>query len=419
MATALLLLGSVYVAKGQFKLSAEIRPRAEFRNGFKRPIEKGLDPAFFVEQRTRLTAGYVSDKFDFSMTMQDVRIWGGTSQVYKSDPALFNMYEAYGTYHFSTNHHLSLGRMALDYDNARILGNLDWAQQGRSHDLVKYTYKGASLQVDLGLAFNQDANTPEFKKLAGSYYSGVKNYKTMQYVWLHKDFEKAGLSVLALNNGVQYAPDTVHFSQTLGAYFTPQLGSTSFVLEAYVQGGKDVAGQDLRSYMLAASWDFINHKPVSLGVGTDILSGDDVKTAQNETFTPLYGTNHKFYGFMDYFYVGNGHSKKGLIDIYLKSKIKTGQQSSLSVHAHQFFAQTTIPATNDQAGDISSNLGAELDLVWVARLGPEIKFVGGYSQMFQTSSMHAIKDSVDPRGLQNWAWAMFVFKPQLLKNDKK
>ena len=199
---------------GQFKLSAEIRPRAEFRNGFKTPIEKGVDPAFFVEQRTRLTAGYISEKFDVNISVQDVRVWGATSQVYKEDPSLFNVYEAYGTYKITAKHHITAGRMALDYDNARILGNLDWAQQGRSHDILKYSYVAPTFKLDVGAAFNQDASVPEYKKLTSTYYSGVSNYKTMQYAWAHKSFEKGKISFLALNNGVQYAPDTVYFSFT-------------------------------------------------------------------------------------------------------------------------------------------------------------------------------------------------------------
>ncbi len=35
-------------------------------------------------------------------------------------------------------------------------------------------------------------------------------------------------------------------------------------------------------------------------------------------FTPLYGTNHKFNGWMDYFYVGNHGSSIGLQDINAK-----------------------------------------------------------------------------------------------------
>jgi len=45
-------------AWAQFTLSAEVRPRAELRNGFKKPLESDMDAAFFVEQRTRLNTTF-------------------------------------------------------------------------------------------------------------------------------------------------------------------------------------------------------------------------------------------------------------------------------------------------------------------------------------------------------------------------
>lgn len=403
----------------QFKLSAEIRPRAEFRNGFKTPIENGMDPAFFVEQRTRLNASYISESFDVVLSLQDVRIWGAVDQIFKSDPSLFNAYEAYGRYKINANHHISVGRMALDYDNARIFGNLDWAQQGRSHDLLKYSYVASSFKLDVGAAFNQSAETPEFRNLSGTYYSGVNNYKTMQYAWAHKTYEKGKVSFLFLNNGIQHAPDTVYFSQTLGTYFVPKIGNTSLEIEAYYQGGKDGAGRSLSGYMLSAAWSFLKNKPVSLVANVDYLSGDDPDTETNEAFTPFFGTNHKFYGFMDYFYVGNGHQGKGLTDINLKAKFKTGKKSALALHVHQFFANAKIPGGEIQTADFASNLGTEVDIVFSLTMGKNAKLVGGYSQIFQSESMNAIKGKSDPKDVQNWAWAMLVFKPTLFDSSSK
>ena len=72
-------------------------------------------------------------------------------------------------------------------------------------------------------------------------------------------------------------------------------------------------------------------------------------------YAPKYGTNHKFYGFMDYFYVGNGHggtdaASAGLIDIYLKTAFKTGEKSSLAAHLHHFLsAEERVNATSGES----------------------------------------------------------------------
>ena len=81
---------SVTSASAQFSLSGEIRPRAEFRNGFKTLNTETSSPAFFVEQRTRLNFGYAKEKLSFKVSLQDIRTWGSTGQVYKADPSLIN-----------------------------------------------------------------------------------------------------------------------------------------------------------------------------------------------------------------------------------------------------------------------------------------------------------------------------------------
>ena len=43
-------------------------------------------------------------------------------------------------------------------------------------------------------------------------------------------------------------------------------------------------------------------KQWSVSLGYDYLSGSDGKGDKFKAFDPLYGTHHKFYGAMDYFY---------------------------------------------------------------------------------------------------------------------
>jgi hypothetical protein len=398
-------------AKAQFTLSAEVRPRAEFRNGFKKPLAEGQDAAFFIEQRTRLNTSFTSEKFDVFISMQDVRNWGSTTQIYKADPNLQNIYQAWAAYKFNAKHALAVGRMELDYDNVRILGNLDWAAQGRSHDLIKYEYKGESTKLHIGAAFNQDVITPEPTKLSSTFYNVPGSYKTMQFAWFHKDWENSGLSLLLLNNGVQNPTDSaVNFSQTFGFYGTKKLGGAALEYDAYYQFGKNPGGNDLSAYMFAINATFFKSKPNNLTLGFEYLTGDKSSSSKDETFNPLYGTHHKFYGFMDYFYVGNAHKNKGLVDVYAKGKFKTGEKSSLLAFVHQFMSQSSIVTESSQ--DLSSNLGTEIDLVYVLNIAPGVGFNLGYSHMFYTESLEYLKGVTDGKPA-SWAWAMISFKPTL------
>ncbi|MDN5213981.1 alginate export family protein [Fulvivirgaceae bacterium BMA12] len=398
----------------QFTVTGEIRPRAEFRNGFKTLNNESTDPAFFIEQRSRLYLDYKNEKFVFRLTFQDIRLWGENPQIFKADNALFNVHEAWGQYNFSEKSALRVGRQELDYDNARFLGNLAWAQQSRSHDLAKFTYDAGDLQFHVGAAFNQEdvISNPEPRRLSGTLYATGGNYKTMQFAWFHKDYEKSDFSLLFLNNGVQSLADSsVNFSQTLGFIGKRSLGKINLEGELYYQFGNDPSGRDLSAYLASLSLKF-KAGLLPITIGADILSGTDPGSSKSNAFTPLYGTNHKFYGFMDYFYVGNGHGNVGLRDFFIKSKIKTGQKSGLIIHLHEFLSNATI--MDGDNNESSSVLGTEIDLVYNLDIAKEVNFKLGYSQLFASDSMEIIKGG-DKSELNNWAWAMLTIKPVLFK----
>ena len=414
----MLLLMGTEASFAQFTLSAEIRPRAEFRDGFKSVQAAGESPAFFVEQRSRLNADYQSDKIRLRLSLQDVRVWGSTSQVYKSDPSLFNIYEAYGEYRFTPFLSVRVGRQELDYDNTRFLGNLDWAQQGRSHDAVRFIYAdSAGFALHAGAAFNQ--NVPlEPVKLEGTFYGGIDNYKTMQYLWLHKEVSGAKFSALVFNDGRQRAADsTVFFRQTYGVIAEKTLGTVGLGGELYYQGGKDPAGRSVHAYLAALRATFAT-KLTPLTVGVDYLSGSDANDTRNKAFVPLYGTNHGFYGLMDYFYVGNNHGQlgrtAGLADFYLKTSFKLGEKSALLAHLHHFESPATIYNPQEGAGKLSSRLGEELDLVYNLNVSPEFNLKAGYSQLYATESLDALKGKPG-ESFNQWAWVMLTFKPTLFK----
>jgi hypothetical protein len=77
--SCLLLLMSFVAAstKAQtVEITGQIRPRAEFKNGYKSLISENTDPAFAISQRSRITANFTSKKIITSLSIQDVRIWG-------------------------------------------------------------------------------------------------------------------------------------------------------------------------------------------------------------------------------------------------------------------------------------------------------------------------------------------------------
>ncbi len=397
----------------QFILSGEVRPRFEFRNGFKSINTSSNSAAAFIEQRTRLNFSFQNPKLGFFVSFQDVRIWGNAAQIYKSDPALTNVYEAWGAYHF--NHHslIRAGRQSLSYDNERFLGGLDWAQQGRSHDALRYIYTDSTgFSFHAGVAFNQNVPS-EPTELSSTYYGGVANYKTMQYLWLHKDWKKGGLSFLAFNDGRQKTDSTTAFRQTFGFYAEQALGSSKLHGELYYQTGKNPAGLNINAFLVSFSVAFPKVW-ASPEMGADYLSGTKTTDTKDKAFDPAYGTNHKFYGYMDYFYVGNGHAQAGktagLIDIYLQTKFSLNKTSALLINLHQFNAPVDI---NDGGQNLSSSLGQEADLVYNIDVAPSVNFKLGYAQFRSTRTTEVLKGGAEKSGTNQWAWAMFTIKPTL------
>jgi hypothetical protein len=82
-----------------------------------------------------------------------------------------------------------------------------------------------------------------------------------------------------------------------------------------------------------------------------------IKTDKVYAFTPFYGTNHKFNGFMDYFYVGNHINSVGLNDVYLKYNWSK-KKFVINADLHYFASAGKI------AEDTENNLGTELDLTF-------------------------------------------------------
>ncbi len=403
----------------QFTLAGEIRPRAEFRNGFKELRGKNDDPAFFVEQRSRLYFDYTKDNIQLNVALQDIRIWGGSDQIYKTDPSLDNVYEAWGKYAFDEKYGIKIGRQAMDYDNARFMGNLDWAQQGRSHDALLLTREYNQSKLHLAVAYNQKVPF-EPGKLYGTDYLGVNNYKSMIFAWWNKKCDKGEYSLLFHNDGRQVASDTsMAYRQTYAALGNIILGGVKLDGEFYYQGGKNSSKVNVNAFMFALH-AMLNTDITPITLGFEYLSGTSIMDDKDKSFNPLYGTNHKFYGYMDYFYVGNNHGQggrtSGLIDAHLKTKFAISQKSTLTADLHYFASPAKIYET--QIETYGATLGTEVDLVYALALTKDLKLVMGYSQMFATETMEAVKGG-DKSAFNNWAWAAIAFKPQLFTTAKE
>jgi len=416
-----LLLGLIsFHAHAQFTLSAEVRPRTEFRNGFKTPTTDGNDPAFFTEQRSRLYFDFTDKKYTFRVSFQDVRIWGENAQIFKEEDGNTYLSEAWAQYFFTPKTSLKLGRQIISYDNQRILGGLEWAQQGRRHDafVLMHEVKEKKTKLHLGLALNSDDDVAEpgyIQSPSASIYSVPGNYKSLQYVWANKKFEKGSISLLAMNTSYQNMVDSSTFAkQTLGGIASYEWGPINIGGDIYYQMGKQ-GSADL-SALLAGANLTLKTKLTPLKFGVEYISGmDDNPTEENKitSFSPDFGTNHAHNGFMDYFFVGPANGNVGVIDYYLKTKFKL-KKGDLLINMHEFL--TGSRQVDENQIQLSKAMGTEIDVVYSLSIAKNATFHLGYSHMFATETMASLRPG-DAKNNQ-WAWMMFTFKPNLFSSKK-
>ncbi|PCE66644.1 alginate export family protein [Sediminicola luteus] len=414
--TLLLCLFMGVEAIAQLTVDVDLRARFEYRHGFNNLFPDDADPAAFVQQRSRLNIGYQAERYKLFVSAQDVSTWGDTRQILPVDGNdSFMLFQAWAEVFMDEAWALKAGRQVISYDNQRIFGGLDWAMQGRFHDAALIKYKKDGFITDLGFAFNQPKPSVE-----GNVYpiQGFFSYKAMQYAYLKKNWEKSAASFLFLNSGFQDfidgdidRPDGVFYRQTTGTYFEFPIDQFNFWGSAYYQFGKADGDTDLSAYQLALEASIKPGKTV-YALGFEMLSGtDQAGDDKNKSFFPLYGTNHKFNGFMDYFYVGNHANNVGLNDIYAKVKVATGEKSSLLLMGHYFAANA------DLLNNADKYLGTEIDLAFTQKITKGVKVDVGYSHMFAGESMSLIKGGRPHDNTNNWAWVQLVVNPNIFTWD--
>tara|TARA_R110001606_G_scaffold135548_2_gene272662 strand:- start:5432 stop:6697 length:1266 start_codon:yes stop_codon:yes gene_type:complete len=401
----------------QLQVDAEVRARFEYRHGFGNLFPDNADPAAFVTQRTRLNLNYQLEKLTVMMSFQDVSTWGDAKQLEIGDSNdSFSMFQGWVQYAFAPTWAIKVGRQVISYDNQRIFGGLDWAMQGRFHDAALLKYKNKNFIADFGFAFSQESQKNENTDFL---LQGAFTYKSMQYAYLKKTYNKGLISFLFLNTGFQNLTganntivDGVDYRQTTGTFFKFPISTINFEGNAYYQSGKATSTTDLSAYNLALEAIYKPNNTV-FGLGFEILSGTDQNgSSKNNSFFPLYGTNHKFNGFMDYFYVGNHANNVGLNDVYAKAVFKTSEKSTLLTKVHYF------SANNNLLNNADAYLGTELDLVYSRNLIKDVSMNIGYSQMFASSSMSLIKNGRPNDNTNNWAWVQLIVKPTLFTTSK-
>ena len=413
------------VARAQentFSVDADYLTRGEIRRGGIYVKEDGdaLNSRFILS-RTRLGASYSRDWLTARLTAQHADTWGS------STGNSLSMNEAWVKAQSPVGFFAQLGRQRLSYDDQRIFGADDWSMTGYSHDGLKLGFERAGHKVHLFGAYNQDVSNID---QGGTRFSGgIQPYKSLASLWYHYDIPKTGIgaSLLFVNMGLEdimvdigEEPKTC-FQQLAGTFLS--WNPKHFGLEAsyYHQWGKSNGGIPLNAWMASAKATATPSEHWSLRAGYDYLSGEEdfpipgegeIGLVRHEIvrgFNSLYGSNHKFYGAMDFFYVStyvNGFTP-GLQNLY--AGVSWTPVKPLTADAAYHFFSTAVPVQ-----DANQALGHEVELQLTWTIVPSVSLSAGYSFMQGTETMSILKRSTDNNRL-HWGWLMLNVTPTFFK----
>lgn len=250
--------------------------------------------------------------------------------------------------------HARVGRQELAYGNQRVVGAVGWSNVGRTFDGAVLKLDQARVSADLfAMQLTAIDEMPGSHNLFGLYTS-----------WEVNDDHAVDVFALLDNITLEVAagPDAgsdalTRFTPGLRAHGSP--GAFDYALEAIYQTGNQqtIVGNPLTSisaYLLAAD---VGYKAGStrFGAGYTRLSGDDNPAdGTSHTFDTLFATNHKFYGFMDYF--PRLSTPDGLQDVSLSVTSAISRSLRVRLDGRQFLATERSPG-------VSTSFGQEIDLV--------------------------------------------------------
>lgn len=396
----------------EFTMSAQLRPRTEYRYGALTPRAEGTSAAFFTNSRARLSMEYGSAHLRMKFSSQYVGVWGQDPQIDKNGRLIMN--EAWARIGAGEGFFAQLGRQTLSYDDERLLGGLDWNVAGRHHDALKLGYQTGGHKVHLILAFNQN----DERVNGGTYYDMkiAQPYKAMQTLWYNykADIRPFEASLLFMNlgreTGTMEKPAT-SYMQTAGTHLIYSPGRWNLTGSFYYQMGKTGSAR-VHAYM----WSVVASRKIrevwTLTAGSDYLSGNGSDPDKYTAFDPLYGTHHKFYGAMDYFYASAWKSgSPGLWDSRIGVSCKASPKMTLQAHYH-YFAAAGKPLSKEK---LSKSLGSEVDTQLDFTIMKDVKLSAGYSFMLGTKTMDAVKGG-DHSSWQGWGWVSLNINPRLFSS---
>jgi len=304
----------------RLSVTGQIRQRTEYSA---KDFNADIDDPLFSFLRTRVNVGVrANDDVKAFVQFQDSRVWGQENSTLDGNAPLFDVHQAF--FIFAARLVGSTG--TPDGDNLfGAVGTYPLADGQRVEALV--LFDNSTFPVAAG----PDVDENMLSRVT------------------------AGVAAYGKESGFDYE---------LEAYY--QMGDA-------FDGGTGELGS-IAAYLASAKVGYLVDEEKGMRVGglfTIVSGDDDAGDGDINNFNTLFASNHKFYGFMDYF-IGAGSFARGLQDIGLSFGMKANDQTSVSLDLHNFTAPQA-PSGFDNA------LGQEIDFTVNHKYNSALTLVAGLS----------------------------------------
>lgn len=407
--TALLTLGVVQPSGAQqvpVQFSGQVRLRPEWDD---RTAVTGADAAVLIRTRLGIQAT-LSRSVGVFIQLQDSRAFGEeTSPLADGSADRLDLHQAYIELSAEAGPaavRATAGRQELTLANERLLGPVDWSNTGQAFDGLRVQVTGPRERVRLiGFA----AVVREYDRVAATGLDPRANEgedRDHGFFGLIVEAPRAQLFLLHDRNAA-YRSFTGVDRTTVGARAERTLaGRVRLEAEGAYQLGNQLAlggvgpKQDIGAWFGGGRIAWLQPvRPLgSVSIGVDWLSGDaDPGDVEYEAFHVLYGTNHRFYGFMDLFLDPAAQTgDRGLVDGMGEIAVRLRRDFTVSAVLHRF-------QVAERAGAAERTLGSELDLTVPYTVARGTTLQAGYSY-FRTGAAAPLA-TLGARGANlHWAY---------------
>ena len=365
------------------RISGEHRTRFEYKDSVYSPADPmGMETFDYTHMRNRLRFDFdVAEDVTAVFEAQDVRTWGEEGST-TADAEGLDLKRGFIKVDSLIGDDISgqLGRFVMHYGDQRLIGHLEWVDQGRTFDGFRLSYTpDDDTYVDLfGTRIRDDAIGVVDEQDFVGIYAGINEItpglSAEGYGLLLLDQMKAAGEVGVGNTGFV----------TVGTRLFGNSGAIDYSGELAYQNG-DVRDDDLSAYAFAAKAGYTledNDWNPRFGVEVAYASGDDDPTdGDNGTFQTLFPTNHMHYGYADLVAWSNIINFRGSISVQPADRVQ------VAIDYHHFQLADENGGWFNAGGGLirpgaagaDDHLGDEIDLTVKWGITEEVMLQTGWS----------------------------------------